>query len=314
LIQKGKINMNLLKYNIRNKTQKDFIICGHRGDPCIFPENTIPSLISAVKNGANAIEVDLCITSDDVVILWHDWDPETVEARLRFNGLESDTEFTPYMEMRSKYNFDCVNTITHKEVIENYAYRSKDHSRMIAGDNIPNLGSFLDFVRQNEDKLKYVFLDIKCPSNSHQAGYNILQQIEKQIKDMKPIFVVESFSKMFLLSARLRFDTSFLYGVDSAIPPGFIFNIDEYSMTDTSVLYEVSVPLRPTVLTWKGWITYKRVINRNLKLINKNNWEIKTISATINDEDEMKYLIRAGVAGIQTNYPKLLAAIIKDSI
>lgn len=304
--------MNLFKYRIRNNVQKDFIICGHRGNPRAYPENTIQALNSAVQDGANAIEVDLCITSDGVVILWHDWDPETVEARLRFNGFEPDTGYTPYMEMRSKYNFNCVNTITHKEVLDNYSYRQKGSGQLISGGVIPNLGSFIDFVKQNENQLKHIFLDIKCPTDSHQAGYDILRQVESQIKGMKPVFVVESFSKIFLIGSKLRFGTSFIYGIDTAIPPGFVSNVTEYSLSKGISILEVVVPLRPTILTWKGWLTYKRVINRNLRLIKKNDWDTEIICATINDKEEMEYLVKAGVTGIQTNYPLLLSNVVKS--
>jgi glycerophosphoryl diester phosphodiesterase len=308
--------MNLFKHHIRNKARKDFIICGHRGDPRVYPENTIPALSSAVSDGANAVEVDLCITSDGVVILWHDWDPETVEARFRYNGLEPDTGFTPYMEMRSKYNFNCVNTITHKEVLENYAYRIKGEGTLIPGGIIPNLGAFLNFVKQNEDKLKYIFLDIKCPEESHEAGYDILEQVQDMIKDLKPIFVVESFSRVFLIGADVRFKESFIYGLDSAVPPGFIFNATNYSTIRHSFVKSNSssivVPLRPTALTWKGWLTYKRIINHDIKQIKKHNMNLEIVSATINDEDEMRYLIKAGITGIQTNYPKKLADIVKE--
>lgn len=65
---------------------------GHRGAPFVHAENTIPSFKSAAKLGANAVEVDLSITSDDHVILWHNVDPtfrERFPSQVAHRSLES---------------------------------------------------------------------------------------------------------------------------------------------------------------------------------------------------------------------------------
>lgn len=41
-----------------------FLTCGHRGSPVNEPKNTIPSLERALSEGANALEVDICLTKD----------------------------------------------------------------------------------------------------------------------------------------------------------------------------------------------------------------------------------------------------------
>ncbi|GGZ47554.1 glycerophosphoryl diester phosphodiesterase [Streptomyces inusitatus] len=45
---------------------------GHRGDPYLVRENTLPSLRSAVASGADAVEIDVRITKDEVPVLLHD--------------------------------------------------------------------------------------------------------------------------------------------------------------------------------------------------------------------------------------------------
>ncbi|MQS37581.1 glycerophosphodiester phosphodiesterase [Streptomyces katsurahamanus] len=45
---------------------------GHRGDPYLVRENTLPSLRSAVASGADAVEIDVRITADGVPVLLHD--------------------------------------------------------------------------------------------------------------------------------------------------------------------------------------------------------------------------------------------------
>lgn len=45
---------------------------GHRGDPYLVRENTLPSLRSAVVRGADAVEIDVRVTRDGVPVLLHD--------------------------------------------------------------------------------------------------------------------------------------------------------------------------------------------------------------------------------------------------
>ena len=53
-----------------------FLVIGHAGgDPINFCENTIAATRSALEKGANAVEVDVSITKDNVAFLWHDPNP-----------------------------------------------------------------------------------------------------------------------------------------------------------------------------------------------------------------------------------------------
>ncbi|NEC21258.1 glycerophosphodiester phosphodiesterase [Streptomyces parvus] len=45
---------------------------GHRGDPYIARENTLPSIRSALERGADAVEIDVRVTRDGVPVLLHD--------------------------------------------------------------------------------------------------------------------------------------------------------------------------------------------------------------------------------------------------
>src|SRR5688572_2265097 len=45
---------------------------GHRGTRGLMPENTIPSMIAAIENGANMIEVDVYTSKDGQVFIAHD--------------------------------------------------------------------------------------------------------------------------------------------------------------------------------------------------------------------------------------------------
>jgi glycerophosphoryl diester phosphodiesterase len=45
---------------------------GHRGARAVLPENTIPAFAYAIDQGADAIEMDVVVTNDDVLVISHD--------------------------------------------------------------------------------------------------------------------------------------------------------------------------------------------------------------------------------------------------
>ena len=47
-------------------------ICAHRGASENYPENTLPALRAAIKLGAQMIEIDVALTSDQQIVLMHD--------------------------------------------------------------------------------------------------------------------------------------------------------------------------------------------------------------------------------------------------
>ncbi len=47
-------------------------IHGHRGCRGTHPENTLPAIQHALANAADGVEVDLCVTRDDIIVLHHD--------------------------------------------------------------------------------------------------------------------------------------------------------------------------------------------------------------------------------------------------
>jgi len=48
------------------------LVVGHRGARARFPENTLPAVKHALEAGADAVEVDLRVSADDVLVVSHD--------------------------------------------------------------------------------------------------------------------------------------------------------------------------------------------------------------------------------------------------
>jgi glycerophosphoryl diester phosphodiesterase len=57
---------------ILNRVERAILVHGHRGARAVLPENTLPAFEYAIGCGADAIELDVAVTRDDVVVVSHD--------------------------------------------------------------------------------------------------------------------------------------------------------------------------------------------------------------------------------------------------
>lgn len=59
----------------------EFLIFGHRGAPNFAPENTMASFEKAIELGVDAVELDVLLTNDDKVVVFHDFDLERIAKK-----------------------------------------------------------------------------------------------------------------------------------------------------------------------------------------------------------------------------------------
>jgi glycerophosphoryl diester phosphodiesterase len=66
------LSCNTVKMASEKKSYPAFFKIGHRGTRGLMPENTIPAMKVGLAEGANTVEIDLHITKDGKVIVYHD--------------------------------------------------------------------------------------------------------------------------------------------------------------------------------------------------------------------------------------------------
>lgn len=290
-----------------------FLICGHRGSPINEPENTIPSFERALREGVNSLETDLCVTKDKEVILWHDWNPDELVALIREKGIEPEVAHkpdfpAPFSGLRNK-----TSELTLNNFRKNFNYIRKSDSKKVNA-YIP---TFQEFVKWLSDKpqIKFVFLDIKVPKEEKELILVILDQLDELKKEfnLSTNFIVETFFPEVLDVAKNKYP-DLNYSLDVEIPPGFIFLPRIHSTIKVAAKNQnnVAIIMRPRQITIANWMTFRRVIwydvRRRLKL-NRSNTQQKVdflIGCTINDKREMDCLIKSGINGMQTDYPRRL--------
>jgi glycerophosphoryl diester phosphodiesterase len=296
-----------------------FLNCGHRGSPVNEPENTIPSLERALREGANALEVDICVTKDKVVILWHDWNPDELVALIREKGFEPEVTYKPDFPAPFSGYRNKTSELTLEEFRKHFNYTKKGESEP-AGVHIPTFEEFIKWL-EDKEKIKYVFLDIKVPPDEKEFVLIILDQLNSFVNKYNPSckFIIESFSKEVIDTAKSKYP-DLIYCLDVILPLGFIFFPRMYSGIRTAMTNKNSVALvlRPRQITIANWMTYRRVMRFDVRSKKRHNKKFPAeliyflISCTINNKKEMECLIKKGVNGIQTDYPRRLTNLVKE--
>ncbi|MGI8692427.1 MAG: glycerophosphodiester phosphodiesterase family protein [Geodermatophilaceae bacterium] len=73
-----------------------FLAIARRGAASVYPENTVAACKHAVRaQGANSVQVDVCLTADGELAVYHDADPEDFGSLLRREGIGDVAAFRP---------------------------------------------------------------------------------------------------------------------------------------------------------------------------------------------------------------------------
>lgn len=295
----------------------DFLVIAHRGAPDVAAENTITSLQIALVLGANAIETDICITKDGVLVLWHDRDPDSAVALARQVGAEGLLYF-PHVPPVGSPARRPVDELTLDRFLNNYGYNDvkgrRDPTSPIALFKAPPdwTGSepeFLDWAR-DEPELKAVYLDVKFASGQVDHARTLVEVLWEDYQEDDSLQHVQ----FFLLSihrkivdameaerARLGAEP-FRVVWDFEVPGALQGTLD-------AGLRDVSTGLTPSQ-TWSG---FKREIADLVDA--RENGKIDSVTVwTFDSEMKLAELLYYSVDGIMTNEPALLHRMWQDTL
>lgn len=155
----------------------DFHVIGHRGAPRLAAENTVPSFEVAVSIGANAVETDLCVTADEVIVVWHDRDPDDPVAVARQTGAEG-LLYIPAVPPIGDPMRRPVDQLTLHDLRRHYGYahllEPRDNSY-----SIPTLAELFAWSR-GAPGLRALYLDIKLAASQTDRAAFLVGEVAKE--------------------------------------------------------------------------------------------------------------------------------------
>lgn len=305
---------------VRRSPDDPFLVIGHRGSPLHAAENTLTSLQLALDEGANALEMDLCITADRQVVLWHDWDPTSLVANVRALGLEPQRRYIPRFPESDRL-LRPVDELLLEELREHYGYIDSQHDNEPAGFEIP---TFEDVVRWAsglpENRLRRLFLDVKIPAHRLDLVDDFCAVVNDVIHryGMRIPVTVEGYHEE-LISAIGRQLPEAACAVDVEPPAGIVLEPERYSSVRVAIQrgFTQATLGRPLAVTAAPFTTHRRIVRHDCTLRDRHNATRdarrinRVVCYTINSRREMRTLIRMGVDGIQTDRPDRLFAVAK---
>lgn len=146
----------------------DVEVAGHRGDGYSAPENTVSSVKSGIKKGVDAVEIDVTLTKDDVLVLSHDLDLE------RMAGVPINIKDATYDDIK---DIDI----------------GKLFDESYEGETLATLGDILDIA---DDAGTRVIIDVKAETDEDIYASEITRLVEEH--DMEDLASVQSFNPTFL--------------------------------------------------------------------------------------------------------------------
>lgn len=154
-----------------------FKLIAHRGYTQHFPENTIVGIGAAIEAGAQAVEIDIQLTSDQVPVLFHDRDMK------RVCGIDG-----------------AIHELTLQQV---QALKASEPDRFGTDFDHTKIATLKDFVElmMHHPKVR-IFVEIKRVAIENFGATTILSLLHRELAAIRKRCVLISFDYEFILAAR----------------------------------------------------------------------------------------------------------------
>lgn len=280
----------------------------HRGYSGKFDENTMLAFKKAIEYNADGIETDIQLSKDGIPIIIHD---ETLDRTTNGHGFVKDYTLDELKVFRTKSvpSVQALKSIALQELedicskarkieveisdlkIGKYTRNEVEYFKNKTGEEIPTLREVLELFANSN--LKLLNLELK----NNVIEYNGL---EKKVLDMINEFnlenrvIISSFNHTSLVKIRKSLGNREIRL--GALTETTLVNVHKYLKAIPIDYYH---PYYPSILS--------KEYMKELK-----DAGIKVNTYTVNDLNDMKQVIKAGVNGIITNEVEVLNSILQE--
>jgi glycerophosphoryl diester phosphodiesterase len=293
-----------------------FDIQGHRGVRGLKPENTLPAFETALDLGVTTLELDLHLTVDGVVVVWHD--PQIDEDKCRLdpgtaaNAPDPDSliEQSPKL-MISNLTFEQLQAYRCDRNPDPNSFPDQNPEPTILARNdyrIVSLGELFDFVDA------YSRSENKSAAQRQNASLVQFNVETKRVPD-KPELINDGFDGV----KPGPFEMAILKLVEERSLTGRVI-IQSFDHRSLWAIRSIDMDIRLAALVWSGlsagpadlaakganiWSPDAGIVTPAL-LDQAHEAGMAVLPWTVNEPDEMRRLIDMGVGGLISDRPDLL--------
>jgi glycerophosphoryl diester phosphodiesterase len=121
----------------------------HRGGAGLYPENTLAAFSDAVARGCDGAELDVQLSKDGVVVVFHDYKLKPEICRLNGKWIEKPTPLIKDLTLAELRAYD----VGRHNPDSAYA-KARPHSMPVDGEKIPTLAEVLQVTSQSKKPFK----------------------------------------------------------------------------------------------------------------------------------------------------------------
>ena len=282
---------------------------GHRGARGLYPENSLKAIRAGIENDCDAIEVDLCISADDQVVIHHD--PVLASYLVRDNtGRWIDREILiRELSLGQIKQFD----VGRIDPGSKYAERFPDQVA-IDGTRIPTLTEFVDLTERLKSNVVFN-LELKSTPYDLNITPDVTHYIDLVLTELKRHQIVD---RTFLQS----FDWRLMIEAKRILPKLKIGLLTDQQLEGNPLSPIAGQPTRWTCN--QDLADFNHGIPELIKSLNADVWSsnqldltlgdvqhahdlgLEVYAWTVNEVSDMNRMIDIGVDAITTDYPNVL--------
>jgi glycerophosphoryl diester phosphodiesterase len=278
-------------------------VLGHRGDTCEAPENTVLACRNAVARGADGVEIDVCVTADGHVVLWHDRDPNEAIAVARQTALEGQ-DYIPVVPDRDSGLCRPVAELTLRELQEHYGYRKRAHAALDLVGAAPEPKIELSTLEQfaawaaSEPAARTLVFDVKLTECELQLLDALLQGMQTMCREHPQLRE----RRLLLLSTQAEVHASLRGILPKAEPLSCFKLVPDFELGGVVEIArklgarDVSIGATPLRL----WSEVRRDVIAALRERRRGAFDSITVWG-IDEDDTLAELVELGVDGIITS-------------
>ncbi len=247
---------------------KEPVMVAHRGASGNYPESTFPAFEAALEKGAQVLEMDVWMSADGHIMVIHD---ESVDRTTNGEGMVSELTLEEIKDLDAAFNFAPE---------RDYPYRGE-------GVEVPTLNEVME-------RFPNVELLVEVKDKEVEAIREVAEVIKRH--EAQDRVLVASFSDTTINNFRdIMPGVATCGGIRESLTFYFLAHLGMAGWIDWEFDGLFLMPTYgPLPVFTDTMVSAARASGLHIYI-----W-------TINDEEEMKELLEAGVNGVITDYPALL--------